>query len=148
MLKGCGIVYHLFTKTIINPNYLTSRIIKQSLPPDVVTLFGENIQKYYNVCVDGTDIRISKPSDFDLSSLTRSEKSKKWCVRVLCYTALNGRVLNTLPVEGCLVTGRHNDSGMFDYFHCSNYQNINALFPPSMFVCIIHYLVVIKVFVY
>ena len=74
------------------------------------------------------------PSDFEISSWTRSPKSKRWAIRVLVYGCLNGKIIQTLPTSGTLVTGRHNDSALFDFIHCTNVENINTLLPISMYL--------------
>lgn len=134
MLEGTCLMYTFFTQKIISPQWLTKDKLKKQIPNDLPLLYGSNIRKHVCVLVDGTDITISRPSDFDLSSLTRSGKSNKWSVRVLCYGCLNGMPITTLPLRGCVVTGRHNDANLFDFFRIRNHDGINDLLDPRMFI--------------
>ena len=132
MLQGTAIMYKMFTQKILSPQWLTPTKIKSNIPKDLQLLFGSKINDSMNILVDGTDIRTSRPSEFDYSSLLRSEKSKNWSIRVLCYSTLNGLPVTTTPLTCALVTGRHNDSGLFDWVHTTNHENINDLIDPSL----------------
>ena len=48
------------------------------------------------VVVDGTDIKVSKPSDMDIQSYLWSGKSKQHALRAVLYTTLNA-----IPIICC-----------------------------------------------
>ena len=123
-----------FTKIIASPSFLTKEKLMKNVPSDIVHLWGPKLLNKINVVCDGTDISISRAKEYDLSSWTFSGKSKKWSIRIMSFCSLNGLLLLSMPSETSFVSGRHNDASLFDFFICTNHNQINDILKPCMYI--------------
>ena len=117
-LSLLGVLFNLHTKTITRIIKRTTRALKKTLEKEIqwpsnaelesqTYSFLQNDGFYDAVCiVDGTEIKISRPSDAHLQTKTWSGKKKQNSLNVMFITNLHGEILYYSPMR----IGAHDQS--------------------------------------